>query len=197
MKKITASALSLLVFMGASTSALGQTLPESERLLENKVQSEVEQETYEYVYEGVEYVSQNPLSIENLELLNKMARNPMEFTKSEISPMVIPGEEYDSIMEYGPYYQHHNNMTSRAVLTAVGWFIGEKFKLNKVKSALIAGGVFVASEKFLADTYVGTWQYKSWNNNVGMYEHFITLVHYTNNSYTQPEKIYNYSNGFY
>lgn len=197
MKKITASILSLSLVMGGATSVLGETLPESEVLAEKPVVKESVQKTYDYVYDGVEFVSQSPLNSDELEQLSKMSANPLGLLKPEISPLVIPSEGYTGIMENGPHYQHHKNLTSRLVVTAVGWWVAEKFKVSSKVSAAITAGVFVASETFLADTYVGTWQYKAWNQRVGMYEHFITLVHYTNNSYDQPKKVYNYSQGYW
>ncbi|MDF2067466.1 hypothetical protein [Bacillus sp. Cr_A10] len=199
---LLSSALILSVPL-TSASAVGQQPIQQDFISSYLQTTEVfEEETiYTYLHNGIEISSNVQLTDSQVtqkldqvkELSSKKSKNLSKSNDlTEITPYVqLPVDMYPGTITAGPYYDSYDNAIYREaadllvawVTTKVPAFLSKSTFTNYVTSK------FLGWSSAIKDTYVGSWQSKSWNPSLGLYEYHNTIVHYEDSQFRTPRTV--------
>ncbi|MDO6634327.1 MULTISPECIES: hypothetical protein [Bacillus cereus group] len=193
MKKIITSSVCsvvLLTSLGTSSAFAAENINISNDEIQQPITN-----LFEYDFNGVTFSSPEPLTEGHIQTLSSLINNT-QLNKKDSTIQYGPAYPGDSgIIVDGPFYKTYTNKDVRAVISAVSWFVAERFKLSKVISGALAAGTFQATE-LIGPTYVGTWTYKAYDNRANKYRLYATVVHYKHSNYTGPIKVQTYPIGW-
>ncbi|MGI1691802.1 MULTISPECIES: hypothetical protein [Thermoanaerobacter] len=94
-------------------------------------------------------------------------------------------------------YRHNNNELARYVAKlSVDFIVASlayqyklgfptSFVIDRFTNTLISW----FNNNYLQDTYTGAWMWKAWSNYENVYVIYVTLVHYSDGTYTKPIKV--------
>lgn len=146
---------------------------------------------YSYTYDGVEIRSTVELDENQLKFLYSQTKN-MSINSSMVNPSIID-QGSPGMTVAGPEYVTYENFAERKIADLLVSATVGKLKWVKNLGTMSSWVYGVVNgwglSKIIHPTYVGSWITKSYNNNSGLYDYFLTVVYYTNNSYNQPIKV--------
>lgn len=203
MKKITVFILCSILIATVSLTSVGAYQNQGgksnqEIKLENKFfkfkESVDNEDIYTYKYKGVE-ISGNYLLSEQ-EVVDKLAevKEMIKFQKKEkdeFTTSYIPVETFPGSVVAGPYYRSYDNTNERMtadliaawVSTKIPYFLSKELYINFLVNKLTDWS------SSIVDTYVGTWQSKSFSSYYDLYEYHNTVVHFTDSSYSDLKSV--------
>jgi len=151
---------------------------------------------YTHLYDGVE-ITGNVLLTDNQVISKLEEANAIELSNevsNEIRPLIdLDPDPYPGTIVAGPLYQNFSNATARETANyAVAW-VATKVPRFISKSTF---GNYVVT-KFLgfsaiSPTHVGSWQSRSYNNSLKLYEYHNTIVHYEDSQFRTPKSVHYY-----
>lgn len=153
---------------------------------------------YHYYYKGINFTSiDSPLSDEQLESLYQMTVKP-ESDSRVFSPMIpVDPDPYPSIRTTDVYNVTYTNIETKLAISLFGTLILSKLpKVNSTISSWLAGtllGVYVIDK--IPVTYLGCWNYKSYDNAANKYRLYATTVRYKT-AYNTPIDVVTYPLGW-
>jgi len=210
MKKPILLILSTIIFASlplSSASALSskeQVTTKQEIKKENTYFKSVEtiegENIYTYNYKGIELTGNEEITeaevkerfAEVEEMIKGKQNEPTDKAGDDFTTYYVPVESFPGSVTAGPYYRTYDNTTEQEATNLIVAWVSTKVPGFIAKDAF---GVYLFNKltgwagSIFKTTYVGSWQSKSYNANLGLYEYHNTIIHFTDSSYSTPKSI--------
>lgn len=146
---------------------------------------------YTYDYNGIEIVSNEKLTEQEI---NSLMETILSKDPGDIQPSFIPEPEPGAILVDGPEYNVNDNTDVREVSNLIVAWVSTKIPGPLSKSTLF-NWVFSKLTGWtdeIEDTYSGSWVSKSWSTYYQGYKYYTTLVHYSDDTFSEPISVQYY-----
>lgn len=144
--------------------------------------------SFSYIYNGVKINSDKELTAtEQNEIYRMVTTGKSE--SSNIKPFghIIGGS---GELVHGPKYVTYENKTERAIAELIAAWLVSKIPVAKLSgdkkffTGYILGKISGWVKSLIKPTYVGYWTTKAYAD--GLYHYYLTVVHYSDDTFTQP-----------